>query len=216
MNDVFDVMQKRLKRWQTCRKNEKIIRNMRKGLRVDRISVISQNCIGGVWYHDMGLPFQSPTVNLFFMEPDFVKFAANLPRYLSCDLQVVQGEQYPIGTLDDISIHFMHYETCAEAAQAWERRKKRVDLEHVLILATDRNGFDDEIFAQWNQIPYPKVLFTADERYACNLGSVYYPQYAHLGFVPDLIPKREFYKDNVLLKATNKSGGRDHESAGSA
>ena len=49
------------------------------------VSIISMNCTGGILYHDLGLKFLSPTINLFFRAEDFIKFCENLDYYLSID-----------------------------------------------------------------------------------------------------------------------------------
>lgn len=195
---------------------QKTVANMQKTLKAEGFSIISQNCIGGVFYHDMGMQFLSPTVDLFFKEPDFVKFAMNLRHYLSCELQMRWEETCPVGTLDDITVYFMHYDTCREAKESWERRKQRISFEKILVVATDRNGFDDTVFETWKQIPYPKVLFTVNPRYAQETGSVLFPQYQDQGFVPDLIPGREFYKDGVLMNTVNQLGGNANDPSGRA
>lgn len=168
------------------------------------LTVISQNCIGGVFTHDLGMPFCSPTVNLYLPAADFIKFAKNLEHYLNAELKLTWGEEYPVGTLEDIKIYFVHYDHCRQALEAWERRKKRVDLSKVLVLSTDRDGFSEALFEQWKTIPYPKLLFTACQAYADHEDALYFPQYEQQGCVPDLIPKREFYKKKVLLKKVNQ------------
>ena len=182
---------------------ERMVDQLRTQLRNRDVTIISQNCIGGVFYHDMQLPFSSPTINLFIKEPDFVRFVLNLQHYMDCKLIMRWDEEYPVGVLDDIEIHFMHYDTCREAKEAWERRAHRINLKKILVLATDRNGFDQATFELWKQIPYPKVLFTAQAEFGTDRNSVYFPQYEAQGFVPDLIPQREFYKDDVLMNAVN-------------
>lgn len=184
-------------------KREKKIDQLRTQLRNRDFTIISQNCIGGVFYHDMQLPFSSPTINLFIKEPDFVRFVLNLQHYIDSKLIMRWDEEYPVGVLDDIEIHFMHYDTCREAKEAWERRAHRINLKKILVLATDRNGFDQATFELWKQISYPKVLFTAQAEFGTDRNSVYFPQYEAQGFVPDLIPQRGFYKDGVLMNAVN-------------
>ena len=178
------------------------------------ITIISQNCIGGVFYCDMGIPMQSPTVNLFMIQPDFIRFVNNLEHYLAVELEMHWEKEYPIGRLDDLTIHFMHYSNCKEARDAWNRRKQRVNFEKLLIVATDRNGFDDSVFDAWKKIPHPKILFTASKKYAEEAGSVFFPGYSECIFVPDLIEKREFYKDNALIDAANRVGGQIDGSIG--
>ena len=62
-------------------------------------------------------------------------------------------------------------------------------------------GFDNACFEKWKQITYPKVLFSASMRE--DDSCVYYSNYESSGCVPDLIPKREFYKDNMLIYTVN-------------
>lgn len=167
------------------------------------LSIISQNCIGGVFSHDMQLEFRSPTINLFMGAADYIKFVCNLEHYLNAELILRWGEEYPIGMLDDIKLMFVHYDTCQQARQAWERRKKRVDLNKVFVLATDRDGFGEAEFAQWQSVPYPKLLFTARKEYSKHPDSLYFPKYQGHGCIPDLIPKREFYQHHMLIHKAN-------------
>ena len=64
-------------------KNQRVIKAAKKMVLSEKFTLISQNCIGGVFYHDMGLPFQSPTINLYFKAADFIKFVLNLEDYLA-------------------------------------------------------------------------------------------------------------------------------------
>ncbi|MDI9241549.1 DUF1919 domain-containing protein [Fusibacillus kribbianus] len=205
---VYTVRQVLARGWgkfsRICR--QKKIEKIRPQLRNRDITIISQNCIGGVFYHDMKLPFSSPTINLFIREPDFVRMVCNLEYYMNAELELFWGEEYPIGVLGgDVHIDFMHYHSCSEARESWERRKKRINWKNIVILATDRNGFTDEVFRQWKTVRYPKVLFTVNEAFKDESGTIVYSQYAEKNFVPDLIPNREFYKDGVVLSVVNHS-----------
>lgn len=186
--------------------NKQAIRKAARALENKKITIISQNCIGGVFSHDMGQEFRSPTVNLFIPAADFIKFVNNLEHYLAAELELHWGEEYPVGKVDDVELHFVHYETCQQASEAWERRKKRVDLSKVLVLSTDRDGFDEVVFEQWKTISYPKLLFTARKEYADHPDALYFPKYEEFGCVPDLIPKREFYKGHMLCQKANEAG----------
>lgn len=179
---------------------------MKQQLRVKDFSILAQNCIGGVLYHDMGLPFLSPTVDLYFSAPDFVRFILELDRYLKLELTMAWEETYPVGYLEDVKIHFMHYHTCAEARQAWERRKARIRQERILVLCTDMEDFTQDVFAQWKKITYPKLLYTANAAFAAHPDTVLYPKYQSVGHVPDLIPKREFYRDGRVIALLNQFG----------
>lgn len=184
--------------------NDRLIQKNCSRLKINKFSIISQNCIGGVLYHDMGVQFQSPTINLFFEAADFMKFVMNLRYYMKCRMIVYWGLDYPIGELDDIKIHFMHYSTCEEALDCWNRRKKRLDYNKIIVVATDRDGFSEKEFQEWRSLSYKKVLFTVNRKYKNEEGVIYYPEYRKYKCVPDLIFDRKFYKGGVLLSMVNQ------------
>ena len=184
-------------------KRDKLIREIHSNVKQNDVSIISQNCIGGIFYHDIGMQFLSPTINLFIKEPEYIHFVLNLRYYMKCELKMRWEEEYPVGNLEDIEIHFMHYETCKEAKEQWDRRKQRINWKKILILCTDREGFDASVFQLWQKVPYSKVLFTAQSKFNTDNNSVFFPQYESQGFVSDLIPKRQFYKDGILIKTFN-------------
>ena len=188
-----------------CR--EPIIKRQVKICKVKECSLISQNCIGGVFYHDMGLQFMSPTINLFFKPEDFCRFVNNLKYYVTKPLEVYWGEQYPMGKIEDISIHFMHYESCREAKEKWEERCSRIDWDRIIVLSTDMEGFNENHFRIFEKIPYPKILFTGKKIFSEAPFALYYPEY-HDREVKDLIPGRKFYKNSRLVHLVNEERKR--------
>lgn len=194
---------KRVRRRLDLQSAKRRISVARKGLIRKDVSIISQNCIGGVFSHDMGLEFRSPTVNLFISAAEFMKFVMNLEYYLSLEPEFVSFEGYPVGKLGDIELHFVHFNSFRQARQTWIRRARRVDLSKIVVLSTDRDGFNGEIFEKWKALPYPKVLFTACRQYADHPDSVYYPEFRKNGCILNLIPQRKFYKGNKLLDTVN-------------
>ena len=57
-------------------------RMLRNNLKVSEFTVFSNNCIGGVFTHDVGRRFNSPTVNLTLDGPSFIKFLQNPNQYI--------------------------------------------------------------------------------------------------------------------------------------
>lgn len=181
----------------------KLIQKACRPVRAENFTIISQNCIGGVFYHDLEMPFLSPTINLYIRACDFSRFILNLREYLNMELEMHWLEKYPIGVLGDIKIYFQHYNSCSEAKEAWKKRVARINWDKILVLSTDREGFSREGYQLWKQIPYPKVLFTAQEQFADDEDTVYFPEYKEDGCVPDIIPKREFYRNGTLVQHAN-------------
>lgn len=176
----------------------------RRKLMSSGVTLISQNCIGGVFYHDMGMRFDSPTIDLFFSGDDFVRFVLNLDYYIHQELNIKWTDTYPVGNLDDVTVHFMHYENCEDAQAKWNARKARIDWDHIVVLCTDMEGFAEDVQKKWDQISYPKVLFSAIHGEATDV--VLFPKYARNGCVGDLIAHREFYKNGALMKMVNQYG----------
>lgn len=183
-------------------RNQRTIERVRSELfgMKEPVTFFSQNCIGGMFYKDMGMQFASPTIGLFLRGSDFVRFVSNPEDYLSRELLMRWGEEYPIGILGDLEIHFMHYDTCREAKEAWYRRCGRVNWNRILMLCTDRDGFTNEDFETWKKVTYPKLLFTANQAYRDHPDSLYFPEFRRSGVVGELIPRRKFYRDRVLAE----------------
>lgn len=110
-------------------------------------SVISNNCWAGRLYQYLDMPYLSPTAGLYFFAPDYIKFVSDLRRYLDTPLRFINPEDSkyyeelkkrnqtdkPIGVLDDVEIVFLHYKTKEEAKEKWDRRKARVNYEHIIL-----------------------------------------------------------------------------------
>lgn len=192
------------KKLRSCR-NQRIIERAKGQLMQSDVTLISQSSIGDVLIHDMGTRLCSGMNHVSLSPTDFMKFASNLDRYLYVELEVQWAEACPVGLLDDLRVEFSGCATAAQVRDAWNRSKEQIGLNRVLLLCTDE-GFDRTRFEQWKQLPYPKVLFTVREEYVAHPGSVYFPKYKAKGSVPDLISKREFYQDDVLIKKVNSLG----------
>jgi len=111
-------------------------------------TVISQNCLGGVIYHDYGMNFYSPTINMFIEDENFLKLIENLEYYLSLEAEPYiekfqdpfdSSISYPKIKVGDIELCCLHYKNCQEAIDAWERRKKRVNLNNVYVIGNTWN-----------------------------------------------------------------------------
>lgn len=147
------------------RKFLRLPRNLfnKKRLKNKNFSIFSCNCIGGVIYHELNLPFLSPTINLFFKANDFIKFISNLTFYLDCPLTQVfeEGISYPIGLLYDIRLYFVHYPTFEDAVSKWNIRKERVIFSNIYIIMVEREGCTYDNIVSFDKLPYEhKIIFT--------------------------------------------------------
>ena len=119
---------------------EVYLKGRREVLKNKSFTLISNNCNGCFILHDLGVKFNTPTVNLYFGMEDFIKFLERLDYYLALELEEAEWTKYPIGKLGDIKINFMHYENFKLAKEKWDERKKRIDKNNLYILATEKDG----------------------------------------------------------------------------
>lgn len=151
----------------------------------EKASIICSNCLAGIVMHEYKMRFNTPTINLWIYPSDFIKFCNNLEEYLNCEIVEVKdsGKDYPVGRIKDINVHFLHYSNIKEAIKAWEKRKKRVDLNNIYIVMTERDGCTFEDLKKFDKLPYEKkVVFTA-KKYDEIQSSYYVKGFEEQGFV---------------------------------
>lgn len=169
-----------------------------KKLRRSKLSIVSQNCWGGLIYHSFGLQFLSPTINLYIHERDFLKLLDDLRahfddelRFYSTGVDESTQNEYPIFSLGNIKLHMMHYDYEQSARRKWEDRRLRINWYNLLIMMYTENP---RILAAFDRLPFAKkVCFVPFESDAdC---AFYIP--------PELVRKRNFF-EAVNEVASNK------------
>lgn len=152
-------------------------------LKYPSFSIISNNCWGGWVYRFFQLSYQSPTIGLFFLAEDYLKFVSNLREYLEKELEFIKPEDanqcervrayvkkfgnYPIGRLGDVDVHFLHYASQEEALLKWNRRKERIDYSRVIIKFSTQNLWEDRFAAEFDSIDFPNKLLFTNKKYEC-------------------------------------------------
>lgn len=138
----------------------------RKRLKNDNFTIVCSNCVGGVIYNRLGKQFLSPTVNLWFLQDEFIKFLMDLKGYLAEELVFVDSKyNYPVAQLRDIKVHFAHYHTEEESREAWNRRKSRINYDNLYIIMYDRDGVTREDLLKLKDVPCKgKVVFSEHVR----------------------------------------------------
>ena len=109
-------------------------------LKNNNFTLLTHNCLGGIIYHNLGLQFLSPTINIQFnSKQEFFKFCKHLNYYLTLQLEECFDNTfpYPIAQLGDLTLHLVHYKTFQDAFNKWEIRKKRVNLNNIYIITDD-------------------------------------------------------------------------------
>ena len=164
-----------------------------------QISILSCNCTGGVLMHEYNMKFMTPTVNYYMKATDFVKFVENLEQYLNAPItNSTDGESeelhYPVFMIEDIKIYGVHYRNIEEFTEMWNRRKKRLRMDNIFCIFTDRDGFDESLLSRIDAIPYKKVMFSHVE----------YPEYSWVCYIPGFEKEKEIVSLTDFMGITGK------------
>lgn len=139
MKNLFSQLLKKIR----MKNEERYIAEIRRKNNNNNPTIICNNCIGGGIYHNLGLKFLSPTINLSIRGEDFLTFCKDLRYYSTCDLMQVRDESkdYPIGCLvphdhnhKEIMIFFQHYKSFDEAKKKWDERFKRINWNNIFFI----------------------------------------------------------------------------------
>lgn len=138
-------------------------------LKNEDFSIISNHCMGGFIYHDLGKQFLSPTINLRIVPPDFVEFLKHLNYYIGQEI-IKDNEMkcnYPVGKIKKfdgtgyIHIYFVHYKSFDDAVKKWYSRAQRINWDNLIVMMTAREGCEYSVLHDFEQLPYDyKVCYT--------------------------------------------------------
>lgn len=163
------------------KKREKYIKYIRScyNYKSEPPTILCSTCIGGMIASNLGLRYESPTVGLWLLPKDLLKFAENIDKYINAELEFEEnsGYEFPVAKLADITIYFQHYKSEEEAREKWNRRKQRINKDNLYII-TDDKGLSSEDKKQITNIGCKRIiLFSVTEqtkepffRYACYEG----------------------------------------------
>lgn len=130
-------------------------------------SLMVGNCMGGYIYHQLGLKFNSPTINLMICDDDFFKLVSNLDHYLSQDFIPYVDHEFPnvpTGRLGDVIVHFTHYSTVDEGAAIWKKRQGRINKDQLYIIAADMRLTEEQI-AAYGKVKCKKLVVFTSKKY---------------------------------------------------
>ena len=141
-------------------------KNLQRRLKSDNFSIICSNCIGGIIYHRLGKEFLSPTINMWFLQGDFLKFVENLPEYIEKDLVFIDSKyDYPVAKLGDIRLYFNHAKTEEEARHNWIKRKNRINYDNLFVIMYDRDGITQKDIKRLENIQCKNKVVLSDKHF---------------------------------------------------
>jgi uncharacterized protein (DUF1919 family) len=149
-------------------------------LKDNNFTIISNNCWGGFIYQSYGLSYQSPTIGLYFIADDYIKFLSDLKYYTSQKLEFIKPENskrydvmknvggygtHVVGKIDDIEIYFLHYHSEEEAYEKWTRRCKRINWNKLLVKMNDQNFCTEKNIKAFDKLEFDNKIFFSSKKH---------------------------------------------------
>ncbi len=138
-------------------------------IRSKEFAIISDNCWGGEIYKCLNMQFNTPFIGLFIDGKNYIKLLENFSFYLDQPLVFRMEENtkadkinHPIGYLDDVEIHFLHYSSNIEAMKKWNRRVKRlkdtIHFDNCYFKIDDRDDTSVEILNRFHDLKFKNKI----------------------------------------------------------
>lgn len=152
---------------------------LRKYVKEKNFCIFSNDCFGGEVYRWMELTFNTPFLGLMLMGPCYLKFLSDPKKYIAANLVFIDSSHYslmnkfrasnnfyPLGLLDDIEIHFLHYTSCEDAFEKWNRRSKRIDFNNLRVkFSVDKDYSDSNLLHEFEKLQLSGSLSLSSYNY---------------------------------------------------
>lgn len=129
-------------------------------LRKSNLSILSMGWWAGIAYHKLGLPELSPTIGMYTSEEHFMNFLPEARWHLKKDLHFERTEyngdlgiNYPIFWLDGTQWAMNGFKSDADALEAWNERKAKINWSNVLVTM---HTASPAVLERFNCLPYAK------------------------------------------------------------
>lgn len=169
----------------------------RRKLQNKNFSWLSSNCTGAIITHELSCRFNTPTVNLYIEPKDFIKFVQDLDGYqkkeLSIDSILTREKGYPVGSLGDIKIYFVHYHTWEDAKEKWEKRYLRINKDNLFIMMSERDGCTYEDLIIFDHLPYNNKIVLTHRKYPEIRSAVYISGFENENQLGDVFRMRKVF-----------------------
>ena len=133
-------------------------------------TIICNTCIGGVIYHRLKMQFLSPTINMWMTSSDCIKFALNIEEYINASVNFVDNDVdgTPVAQINDIQLHFNHERNNEEALAKWNRRKKRINYDNLVLIVReikeDNVVISEQTFFSIFEKGYKKIIYLVNSK----------------------------------------------------
>ncbi|MGV1069555.1 DUF1919 domain-containing protein [Clostridium perfringens] len=175
-------------------------------LRNKDFSIISNNCWGGIIYQRYNLKYSSPTIGMYFMADDYIKFLKRIRYYLKQTItfidiekskyyKVLKEQNYNglIAKIDDIEIMFLHYNDIKEAKEKWERRTKRINWQNLIVKFNDQNLCEYKHLEQFDELEFENKICFTSKGYKNIKSNIFMKEFYGRNFVENDVKKYKKY-----------------------
>ena len=172
-----------------------------KKLNDPNFTLISNNCWGGHVYRYFNLPYLSPTIGLYFIADDYVRFVSDLRHYINSEIEFINAKNshnyeklleqgstsVPIGLLGgDVEIVFLHSHSIEEARTKWKRRCERINWDNIIIKFSEQNYAEQKHLKTVDDLPYKKKIILTSHDYGLK-SQVLFKEWEGCPQIPDEI-----------------------------
>ena len=151
--------------------NRKRFKHSVRRLRNTPFCIVANNCLGSRLYKILGREYNTPFMGLFLMPECFAKLVANFDEYMDKDINFIKkskysphnepgrgADQYPVGLLGDLELHFVHYNTEEDALEKWHRRKARMNRSNLHFILVANGPCDESVMDQFLGVAHDKKV----------------------------------------------------------
>ncbi|SFJ38905.1 Uncharacterized protein, DUF1919 family [Terrisporobacter glycolicus] len=180
-----------------------------KKIKNKNITIISNNCWGGIFYRNNNLEYCSPTLGMFFMADEYIKFIYEMKKYIESEIQFISVDQSRycqylkmikydglVAQILDLEICFLHYDSEEEAKEKWNRRKERINWDNILFKFNDQNLCTYENLKRFNEFEAKNKICFTSKKYS-ELKTVQIKKYEKYNYVLDDIKSYKTYIDII-------------------
>jgi len=176
----------------------------------NEFTIICNNCTAGIIYKSLNQKFLSPTINLYIPYPDYITFLQKLDSILSSEMTFAKKSRlfsynvtYPLGILDGVEIHFIHYESEEFALRKWNERKVRINVNRLFVIGSDRDGCKADDIIQFENLPFKNKVFFSSKKVKDCPSLIHFEKYRNDYQIGDIIEKEEWLNRFDLIHWLN-------------
>jgi|GEM_PF-1920390 len=135
-----------------------------------KFSLISRDCLGGKLLHEYNQRFNSPFVNLYLTNQDFIVLCNHLHGFLSAKLYKNESETeikgFPVGNLthDGLTVSILHDNSFEKSLCDWERRITRICWNNIFVISTNLDkDLTNDMLKEFDKIKYPHLMLVEEK-----------------------------------------------------